>query len=571
MVREIYVAPNGNDAGSGTLDQPFRSIQTALGRVNNGEGGNVFLRGGSYSLDEPVRISDNEGGSSTTRLVVQNYQNEKVFIDGSKLAADKLPSIAISSASAVDVQGLEIFGSYGGISIVGAASDIGIRNNIVRDVEFSGIAAFGAELKGIKDIKVEGNQVFRTNLFNKDRPIVSDNNAGWGSGIVFSRTDGGIISNNTVYDNYGEGIALTLANGAIASNNTVYDNFSVGMYMDNATNSTFENNFIYNTGNQEFYRRFTTGEEAAIGIQLANEIYPDANPLFGDVIRNNIVVGGDRLFNYGNFDVGGGLKNVSVLNNTFYGNATTKKIVSIEAAPHLNTVFSNNIFSKENPAQAIVLPADLQGLSFATNLWFGGSAGAAASDTDVTTNPLLANPGGLAPQDYQLLAGSPAVDRGVTTTLVPKDFLGGNRPVNAFDIGAYEVAGLPNAAPAPTPAPIEVPPLTPPELVPPAPEPLPTTPPVVEAPPVLELPPIAPPIVVPPIVVPPIVETPAPIVAVPEHITVNIPINAPVKANAHCPKRFRSLSVDLQSLKSLKDVKSLKDLKDVKVKVELHQ
>ena len=106
MVREIFVAPNGNDAGSGTLDQPFKSIQTALGRANDGQGGNVFLRGGSYSLDAPVRISDNEGGSATTRLVVQNYQNEKVIIDGSKLAADKLASIVISSVNAVDVQEL---------------------------------------------------------------------------------------------------------------------------------------------------------------------------------------------------------------------------------------------------------------------------------------------------------------------------------------------------------------------------------------------------------------------------------------------------------------------------------
>jgi parallel beta-helix repeat protein len=511
MSQTLYVATNGSDLNAGTLENPFQTVQAALSTLNvnpNNNGGSIIIRSGSYSLDAPVFVSAKEGGNPNSRLVIRNFEGEKVIFDGSKLAADRKASFILTSTQDVDIQGLEIFGSYDGISVLGDSQDINIRNNIVHDVQFAGIAAFAAEQKGIRNVQIDGNTVYRTNLFNRDRPI--EQNPGWASGIVFSRTEGGAVTNNTVYENYGEGIAFTLANGGVASNNTVYDNFSVGLYLDNATNTTLERNLVYSTGNQNFYRRFAGGtngeivEQAAVSIQFANETYADSNPLNNNVVRNNIIIGGDRVIGYGSYEQGGGLKNTTISNNTIYGNSTTQSIIAIDPDNHVNTQIFNNIIYQENAGQIGKYPTNLSGLSFDRNLWFGGSAGRAASVTDVNANPLLANPGGLSAQDYQIAASSPAIDVGLGSSLIFQDFLGRARPSgNGIDLGAFEVIGG-----------------NPPVALPPAPE-TPIAPVAVTPEPVTPEAPIAPPVTPNPV-------TPeAPIVPVaitPEPVTPETPI-----------------------------------------------
>jgi hypothetical protein len=354
------------------------------------------------------------------------------------LAPEGLGAFILSSTRAVDIQGFEIFGAGTGISVVGASQDVRVLNNTVRDTQFTGIAAYGADIGSIKDVVIDGNTVYRTNLFNQDRPI--EQPGGWGMGITLSKTIGGAITNNTSYNNYGEGVGLTFADGAVISGNVVADNFSVQIYIDNSTNSTVENNFVYNTGNRQFYRRYAGGfEDSAAGIQIANERYPDSKPSRNNVIRNNIVIGGNSVFAYANYDVGGGLKDTTIANNTFYGDASTKTVLAIGADAHQNSSIFNNIIYKANAQKIVSVPTDLTGLNFASNLWFGDSAGAAASPTDVNADPRFVNPGGFSPADYQLRANSPAIDRGIGNGLVAQDFSGTTRsPLAASDLGANE-------------------------------------------------------------------------------------------------------------------------------------
>ncbi|MBE9028300.1 right-handed parallel beta-helix repeat-containing protein [filamentous cyanobacterium LEGE 11480] len=447
MSLTLYVATDGNDFNPGTFEQPFATVQSALSTLPVGQGGTVLLRGGSYQLDDAIRVSDNEGGTAASRLVIRNFGDEAVTLDGRSLAAVGESSIVLSSTQFVDIQGLEIFGSSFGITVVGDSRDVLIQGNTVHDVARAGIAAYAPEQRNITNIQIDGNTVYRTNLFNADRPV--DQPGGWDSGIVFSRTEGGAITNNTVFQNYGEGIALTLANNAFAQNNTVFDNFSVQIYMDHASNSVLENNFIFNTGDRNFYRRFDTDdgqivERAAEGIQLANEFYRDQNPLWNNTIRNNIVVGGNTVFGYGNFLQGGGLQNVFVANNTFYANDTTQTVLEVDPDNHRNSYFFNNIFYTERADQYNFLPDNPAGLNFFNNLWFGNSPNAAASNADVYSNPLFVNPGGFDAADYRLLSNSGAIDTGATVDIVTTDFLGIQRPTGQqFDIGAYEFANAP--------------------------------------------------------------------------------------------------------------------------------
>jgi parallel beta-helix repeat protein len=442
MSQTVYVSTTGSDRNPGTIDRPFRTVTAAVRSLPPEGGGNVLLRGGTYVLDKPIRISGNEGGNAASPLVISNYGGEKVVLDGTALAPEKLGAVIITSARYVEVKGLEVIGSYTGITALGDSQNIKILNNTVHDTQFTGIAAYGTGNGLLRDVTIDGNTVYRTNLFNRDRPI--EQPTGWGMGITLSQTEGGAITNNISYENYGEGIGLTLANGAVVSNNIAYDNFSVQLYLDNARDAVLENNFAYNSGNREFYRRYPNTEVAAAGILLANEDYNDpeslrnSNSLNNNIIRNNVIVGGDSVIGYGGFEDGGGLRNIAIVNNTFYANSTSRKVLDIDPDNHENTLVANNIFygDRTNPVE---LPGVLTGLTFRNNLWSGVNPGQAANVGDVNGDPLFLNPGGIKPADYQLIGNSPAVDRGFANPLTGVSFGGGDRNQGAApDIGAQE-------------------------------------------------------------------------------------------------------------------------------------
>ena len=80
---EIYVATNGNDSNSGTIDKPLKTLQQAvrLLRLERGTGqqGIIYLRSGSYYLDKTIDL-----GSEDSNLVISGYNNENVVVSGGK-------------------------------------------------------------------------------------------------------------------------------------------------------------------------------------------------------------------------------------------------------------------------------------------------------------------------------------------------------------------------------------------------------------------------------------------------------------------------------------------------------
>jgi parallel beta-helix repeat protein len=423
-----YVAPNGNDQNTGTLDKPLKSIQSAVGKIRDGGGGNIILRGGVHTLTTNVWVGESNDGSANSRLVIRPYQNEKVVLDGQNM---QNPAISVGGQY-VDIFGLEIRNSKMGI-IGWGARNLSILKNVIHDTQDTGIASYAPTLFGASNILVEGNTVYRTNLKNSNR----GNDGNWGSGITMSRTNGAIVKGNLVYENYGEGITATLSNNVRVANNTVRDNYSVELYFDNATNTVFENNFVYNTGNTNFWRTAFGRPQPASGIRVANENYgSESNPTNNIIVRNNIVSGAQSGFEYANYGRGGGLKNVQVVNNTFYNGS--EALMMISPGTHQNVTIANNIFSQTKAKPMSVLPSSLSGLSFSRNLWFGGAAGRAQGTGDVNADPMLVNPGGFNAADYKLRSGSAAIDKGMQRSDVTTDFFGTVRPANRFDIGAVE-------------------------------------------------------------------------------------------------------------------------------------
>ena len=75
---------------------------------------------------------------------------------------------------------------------------------------------------------------------------------------------------------------------------------------------------------------------------------------------------------------------------------------------------------------------------------FSDIQGGAAGPFNITNNPSFLNPAGL---DYQLAAGSPCIDMGMTLLSVTNDCIGAPRPIGTnWDMGAYEFVPEPATA-----------------------------------------------------------------------------------------------------------------------------
>ncbi|NUR00533.1 MAG: right-handed parallel beta-helix repeat-containing protein [Streptomyces sp.] len=82
-----YVAPDGDDAGPGTITAPFRTLQHArdvVRTVNSNMNGdiNVYLRGGNYPVSSTVNFTSADSGTNGHHVVYAAYQNEKPVLNG---------------------------------------------------------------------------------------------------------------------------------------------------------------------------------------------------------------------------------------------------------------------------------------------------------------------------------------------------------------------------------------------------------------------------------------------------------------------------------------------------------
>ena len=74
---QIFVAPSGNDANPGTLEQPFATITKAQLVVQAGD--TIFVRGGVYPLGATVNLS--KYGAATQRIHLLGYNGERPVLD----------------------------------------------------------------------------------------------------------------------------------------------------------------------------------------------------------------------------------------------------------------------------------------------------------------------------------------------------------------------------------------------------------------------------------------------------------------------------------------------------------
>ena len=94
MTLGFYVAPNGNDQGNGSLNNPFKTIQRAQQAIrsylstNKAPSGGiaVWLRAGTYQLSDSLNFTSADSGTSSECPVVYTaYKGEEVHISANKI------------------------------------------------------------------------------------------------------------------------------------------------------------------------------------------------------------------------------------------------------------------------------------------------------------------------------------------------------------------------------------------------------------------------------------------------------------------------------------------------------
>ena len=398
-----------NDANTGTTTQPFLTISRAAQVARAGD--TVIVMSGVYP--ESVNIAN----SGTVTQPITFTANGDVVVDSP--TTDSWSGVFnVVGKTDIVISGFTVKNAYYGIKIdkdrAGIPSErITVKNNYATLSKSSGIrVAFS------RNVTVDANVVEKTN---------------WGGVhemISIIDTDGFLVKNNEVFNGTfvmndvvmegKEGIDAKdgSRNGRII-NNKVHDLTRLGIYLDawDALTHTIEvsGNIVYNCKQ---------------GIALSSE----SGGLLQNVLVSNNITYNNRAYGIivPIWVANGPRENIRIANNTVYGNAsgginigtTNAYLIEIQ-----NNIVANNGGAALNAANVGVITIS------SNNLVVGRNVGNILFGT-ITGEPRFVD---AAAGNFQLNAGSAAIDQGISHTEVRQDIVGTPRPLGgAHDIGAYE-------------------------------------------------------------------------------------------------------------------------------------
>lgn len=362
--RTYFVATTGSDANVGTINNPLRGINTALGKANPGD--TVIVRTGTYY----EKVSFPKSGRLDKSITLKAHTGEKPVIDGTGLSiTGKEALVTISNVNYIVFEGFDVCNyksstpwvNINGILVKEGSGNITVRKNKIYNIEHNVAPADGRSGHGIEII---GNtSVAMKNILVEDNEI-HDCNTGYSENLTINGyVDGFIIRRNKIYNTENIGIdaaggywansvpAFNYARNGVICDNELYNiNMStgplggygaIGIYIDGARNIIVERNKVHEA-------------DRGIGIVSENDAYPTENC----IVRNNFVYNcwrtGIYLGGYLNYTTGG-TRNCHIVNNTLYfNNKTTGAFGEIEGEIrltencHNNTIQNNIIYAGPN-------------------------------------------------------------------------------------------------------------------------------------------------------------------------------------------------------------------------------
>lgn len=298
----FYVSgATGNDFGTGSLADPWRTIQQAADTLTAGQ--TVYIMEGTYE----ERVIPRRSGTPGNYIVYSANPGELITIDGANipLPDDLVGLFEVNNCQYIQVTGLRIINAGPNLNnagiLVNNSSHVTIDRNITVDSVSSGIGVWTSD-----NIIIDNNEV---ELACND---------GEQECITVAGTETFVVSYNTVHNNGGgtiggEGIDLKdgSSNGLVHHNH-VYDLHSrLGIYIEAWDKHTFDIHVYQNEVHDIF---------SADGIAVSSEM----GGLLENVhIFNNVVYGagcnGIAVARNGD-SATHPMNNITIINNTIFNN-----------------------------------------------------------------------------------------------------------------------------------------------------------------------------------------------------------------------------------------------------------
>lgn len=478
--QNYYVSNSGNDANSGVITDPLKTISHALTLAQAGD--SVIVREGIYF----EKINFPRSGEANAYITLTSFLGENALISGNGLPSSGHDALVrLTSVNWIRIHGMEIahFSTsdggkmLDGILVEGTSSNIEVTNNHVHHIHNNASPSIGREAHAIH-FKGNGNTVMSNLLIANNK--IHDNRTGTSENLTINGfVDQFSIINNEIYD--AENIAICIAGGygangtpsvdyarnGLVSQNKIWNingktgqvpvllqaAGTIGIYIDGARNITVERNKIWDS-------------DRGIGLVSENNGFPTEYC----IVRNNLIYNnraeGIYMGGYANYTTGG-TRSSLILNNTLFHNAGELGYygeyvgeIRINTNCHYNEIHNNILvsrpdrgtFIRKNDATGSFNGIDYNqyytagsvsrwywnGTAYSTLAsWKGGSG---ADTNGFIANPLFSNLGAY-PPDFSLQSGSPSINVGTNNHGLGAgtvDFLGQTRYVATIDIGAFE-------------------------------------------------------------------------------------------------------------------------------------
>lgn len=276
----VYVAPDGDDANSGSVYAPLRTFNAAINHIpfnDTTDGithvyGLVILKEGHYQQSFIQSQSQWQHGDHFKHISVRG---EGVVTIGGTKDSPLEGHLMQLRGSHIYIKNINLrYGGLVGLILSGEARFPRTMSDIImEDVTVDSVASHGILINYAE--RVAASRVTVRHSGGYDPPIPPFPCRTWPSGFKPYFSDHVQITESVVQRNWGEGINFHNCQYAKIQACMVSDNHSTNIYSDNSSKYIIRNNLIYNTpGIMEHWRSCYGFEEAPVaprGISLANE------------------------------------------------------------------------------------------------------------------------------------------------------------------------------------------------------------------------------------------------------------------------------------------------------------